>query len=155
MTKLSFTAEIAANGRSGVLVRIPFDPDEAWGKKIVHHVGGKIGPCEARGPLTRDDAGFGLRLGPAWVRGSWVRPGDKVNVTLWPEGPQRDELAPDFAAALDAAPKAGAFFDSLAQFYRNAFLRWIDATKRRPDERARRIKETIKLLRAGKKERPQ
>src|SRR3712207_7886764 len=29
-------------------------------------------------------------------------------------------------------PNAAAFFDSLAQFYRKAYLRWIDATKRRP-----------------------
>ena len=49
---------------------------------------------------------------------------------------------------------AGAFFDGLAQFYRRAFLRWIDATKRRPDERARRIAEMIDLLRRGEKERP-
>jgi hypothetical protein len=154
MSKQSFSAEVTANGRSGVVIRIPFDPDHMWGKKSVHHVSGQIGPCEVRGPLTKDDSGFGLRLGPAWVRGSWVRPGDKVNVTLWPEGPQRDDLAPDFAAALGAAPAAGAFFDGLAQFYRNAYLRWIDATKRSPDERARRIEETVKLLRAGKKERP-
>jgi hypothetical protein len=45
------------------------------------------------------------------------------------------------------------FFDSLAQFYRNAFLRWIDATKRRPEQRPLRIAEMILLLEEGKKER--
>jgi hypothetical protein len=154
MSKQSFPAEVVPNGRSGILIRIPFDPDATWGRKTVHHVSAKIGPCDARGPLAKGDDGFELRLGPAWVRDSRVRPGDKVNVTLWPEGPQRDDLAPDFAAALEAAPKAAEFFDGLAQFYRKAYLRWIDATKRRPDERVRRIKETVKLLRAGKKDRP-
>jgi uncharacterized protein YdeI (YjbR/CyaY-like superfamily) len=62
-------------------------------------------------------------------------------------------LAPDVAAALDASPAAGVFFDSLAQFYRNAFLRWIDATKRRPEQRPVRIAEMVRLLEAGKKER--
>ena len=49
---------------------------------------------------------------------------------------------------------AAAFFDSLAQFYRRAYLRWIDATKRRPDQRPIRIAEMIDLLEQGKKERP-
>jgi uncharacterized protein YdeI (YjbR/CyaY-like superfamily) len=53
-----------------------------------------------------------------------------------------------------AAPEAGAFFDSLAQFYRNAYLRWIEATKRRPEQRPLRIAEMIHLLEQGKKERP-
>jgi hypothetical protein len=50
--------------------------------------------------------------------------------------------------------QAGAFFDSLAQFYRKGYLRWIDATKRRPDVRAERIAEVVRLLNAGVKERP-
>ena len=47
-----------------------------------------------------------------------------------------------------------AFFDGLAHFYRRAFLRWIDATTRRPDERARRIAEMVDLLGRGEKQRP-
>jgi hypothetical protein len=98
----------------------------------------------------------GLRdlLGPAWRRDCGIAPGDTVTVVLTPEGPQRGGLAVDVAAALDAEPEAAAFFDSLAQFYRKAYLRWIDATKRRPDERAARISEMVELLKAGVKERP-
>jgi uncharacterized protein YdeI (YjbR/CyaY-like superfamily) len=80
--------------------------------------------------------------------------GRRVEVVLEPEGPQRADLAPDIAAALDAAPQAGAFFDSLAQFYRNAYIRWIDATRRRPEQRPLRIAEMIRLLAQGRKERP-
>ena len=46
------------------------------------------------------------------------------------------------------------FFDGLAQFYRRAFLRWIDATRRRPEERERRIAEMIELLQRGERQRP-
>ncbi len=53
-----------------------------------------------------------------------------------------------------ANPQAGAFFDALAQFYRRACLRWIDATKRSPDRRADRIAEMVELLAAGAKQRP-
>jgi len=49
---------------------------------------------------------------------------------------------------------AGAFFDSLAQFYRKGYVRSIDATKRRPDVRAERIAEVVRLLNDGFKERP-
>jgi uncharacterized protein YdeI (YjbR/CyaY-like superfamily) len=77
-----------------------------------------------------------------------------VTVELHPEGPQRGDLAEDIAAALAANPAAAAFWDTLAQFYRKAYLRWIDATTRRPDLRAVRIAEVVDLLAAGVKERP-
>jgi uncharacterized protein YdeI (YjbR/CyaY-like superfamily) len=80
--------------------------------------------------------------------------GDHVDVDLAPEGPQRADLADDIAEALAASPAAAAFFDTLAQFYRKAYLRWIDATRRRPDLRAIRIAEVVDLLASGIKERP-
>ena len=77
-----------------------------------------------------------------------------MTVELVPEGPQRGDLADDIAAALEATPPAGAFSDTLTQFYRKAYLRWIDATTRRPELRAARIAEVTGLLAAGIKERP-
>ena len=58
------------------------------------------------------------------------------------------------SAALKANPAAAAFFDTLAQFYRKAYLRWIDGTTRRPELRAARIAEVVDLLAAGVKQRP-
>ena len=79
---------------------------------------------------------------------------DDVIIELAPEGPQRGDLAADIAAALEANPAATAFWDTLAQFYRKAYLRWIDGTTRRPDVRAARIAEVVDLLAAGIKQRP-
>ena len=42
----------------------------------------------------------------------------------------------------------------VGQFYRQTFLRWIDATKRPSDERARRVAEMVDLLLQEKKQRP-
>jgi hypothetical protein len=42
-------------------------------------------------------------------------------VVLALESPQRADLAPDLAAALDAEPEAGAFFDALATFCRKGY----------------------------------
>ena len=91
---------------------------------------------------------------PMWMRDADVTAGSDVAVELAPEGPQRVDLADDISAALEASPRAAAFFDTLAQFYRQAYLRWIDATTRRPDLRAARIAEVVDLLAAGIKQRP-
>ena len=133
---------------------MPFDPDEAWGAKANHPVGGTIGGRRIRARLAPADGGWVLTLAPKRLPGLGVAIGDEVTVDLAPEGPQRDDLADDIAAALAASPEAGAFFDTLAQFYRKAYLRWIDATSRRPDVRAVRIAEVVDLLAAGIKERP-
>jgi uncharacterized protein YdeI (YjbR/CyaY-like superfamily) len=77
-----------------------------------------------------------------------------VAVELAPEGPQRGDLAEDIAAALAANPAASTFWDTLAQFYRKAYLRWIDSTTKRPELRPVRIAEVVDLLAAGVKERP-
>ena len=137
-----------------VFVPVPFDPDAAWGHKLEHHVRGTINGMDVRGVLEPLDNGRGLVLGPAWRRDCHLADGAAVEVMLEPEGPQRDDLADDIAEAFAADPAAAAFFDSLAQFYRRAYLRYIDATKRRPDERAARIAEVVTLLVAGVKERP-
>ena len=79
-----FSAIVAAGPRGSGVVVVPFDPDEVWGAKAAHPVGGTID---------------GRR-------------------------------------------------------FRKAYLRWIDATSRRPDLRAARIAEVVELLAAGVKERP-
>ena len=148
-----FTATMTVDARGRAHVRLPFDPDDAWGPKPRHHVTGRLAGCGLRGVVEPVAGGHEVVLGPAW---NPDRPasGTTVEVELSPEGPQRADLAPDVAAALDASPEAGAFFDSLAQFYRRAYLRYIDATKRRPEQRPVRIAEVVALLEAGVKERP-
>jgi hypothetical protein len=150
----SFTAVVTTDRRRRVLVPIPFDPDVAWGAKREHHVAGTVNGMRVRAVIEPLDDGQGILLGPAWRRDCGISPGDQVAVVLAPEGPQREGLAPDVAAAFEASPDAGAFFDSIAQFYRRAYLTWIEATKRRPDERAARIREVVALLEAGVKQRP-
>ena len=145
---------MTSDRKGRVLVPVPFDPDGVWGAKREHRVHGTVNGMGVRAVVEPITAGRGIVLGPAWRRGCGISPGDRVTVALEPEGPQRADLAEDVAAALAAEPEAAAFFDSLAQFYRKAYLRWIDATKRRPDVRAERIDEMVGLLKAGMKERP-
>ena len=149
----SYSTVVTSGQRGRVMVPVPFDPNVVWGTKSDHRVHGTVNGMGVRASVEPLGDGFGIILGPAWRRDCGICPGDAVDVVLAPEGPQRDDLADDVRAALAAAPEAGEFFDGLAQFYRRAFLRWIDATKRRPDERARRIAEMVDLLGRGEKQR--
>ena len=149
-----FTTTLVSDRRKRVLIPVPFDPDAAWGHKPEHHVHGTVNGMDVRGVIEPLDDGRGLVLGAAWRRDYGLAAGDRVDVVLKPEGPQRADLDEDLAVALDANPEAAAFFDTIAQFYRRAYLRYIDATKRRPEERERRIAEVVKLLAAGVKQRP-
>ncbi|GID95757.1 YdeI/OmpD-associated family protein [Amorphoplanes digitatis] len=153
-TRRRFTSTVQAAPRGHVLIPVPFDPDTVWGRKDRHLVGGTVNGVRVRGAVTTAPDGYALTLGPAWLRDCDLAPGHKVTVEIMPEGPQRADLPDDVAAALDADPKAGAFFDSLAQFYRRAYLRWIDATRRRPEQRPERIAEMIRLLATEQKQRP-
>ncbi len=148
--RFNTTAQDAGRGR--VLIPVPFDPNEVWTAKPRHHVGGTVNGHRIRGVIARHDQRWGLLLSKMWSDGSAVAAGDEVELDIEAEGPQRSDLPTDVAAALAANPRAGEFFDGLAQFYRGGYLRWIDATKRDPAERVRRIAQTVDLLAAGVKD---
>jgi translation initiation factor IF-1 len=149
-----FGAVVAAGSSGRAIIVIPFDPDEMWGAKAQHPVNGTVQGRRVRVTLSPGSSGWAFTLSPSRMRDMGLVVGDEVIVELAPEGPQRADLAEDISAALAANPAAAAFFDTLAQFYRKAYLRWIDATTRRPQVRAARIAEVVDLLAAGIKERP-
>jgi uncharacterized protein YdeI (YjbR/CyaY-like superfamily) len=60
------------------------------------------------------------------------------------------EGLPEFARALEASKKAKAFFEGLAPSYKRQFLGWIGQAQR-PETRARRIAEAVRLLGQGGK----
>lgn len=152
MTTRSFTATLEARPRGGVAIRLPFDPSAAWGDKQRHHVTGTVNGWGVRGAVTSVEGEYYLELGPSWCRDPGVGVGARVRVVLAPEGPQLGSLAADFAAALGAEVDARRCFESLATFYRNGYVRWIEQAKR-PETRAKRIAETVAALKAGRKQR--
>jgi hypothetical protein len=154
MQEMQFDAVVVFQGRDRVMVPIPFDPDQVWGTKPRHHVAGSVNGLRVRAVIETIGGGLGFVLGPAWRRDCGIEPGEQVKVQLEPEGPQREDLPADLAAALDANRAAGQFFDSLAQFYRKGYLTWINATRRSPERRAERIAIVVQLLADGHKTRP-
>jgi len=152
MTAKHFESKVVAAGAKHLYVPLPFDPAALWGDRDRYHVTGTVAGRRFRGVLEQRSGAYVLPLGSHWLRELIVKAGDAVAVVMDIEGPPRDALADDIRTALDAVPQAARFFDALAQFYRRGYLRWIDATKRSPDERARRIAEMVRLCQAGRKQ---
>jgi hypothetical protein len=150
MTKQQFKTTITKSG-SKVFIALPFNPNEVWGTKQRHHITGSVNGYPIRGSLGSDGTQFFLLIGAAWRRDCGLDAGTTVEVVLSPEGPQLEELAADIASALEAEPQAKAFFEALATFYRNGYIKWIEGAKR-PETRSKRLKEMMDLLRAGKKQ---
>ncbi len=132
---------------------MPFDPDEIWGAKARHDVAGTIDGHGVRGPLQKDRDGWILFLGPTWRAQAELNE-DKsaeVEIILAPEGPQLENIPSELSEALQNNPDALNFFFSIAPFYRKNYVRWIESA-RRPETRAARITETVKLLNEGKRQ---
>ena len=150
MTTQRFQTVISKSG-TRTFIAIPFNPNEVWGVKQRHYIRGTVNGYGVRGSLGSDGTQYFLPLGAAWRRDCGLEAGAKVDVILSPEGPQSENLSPNVASALEAEPQAKAFFDSLATFYRNTYIKWIESAKR-SETRAARINEMIALLKAGKKQ---
>jgi len=150
MTSQSFKAVIVKSG-TRTFIPIPFNPNDVWGVKQRHHITGTVNGHVVRGSLGSDGKQYFLPLGAAWRRDCGLDAGSKVEVVLSREGPQSESLSPDVASALDAEPQARAFFESLATFYRNTYIKWIEGAKK-PETRTARINEMIELLKAGRKQ---
>jgi len=146
-----FKTSILKQG-SKTFIGLPFNPDEVWGAKPRQQISGSINNCKVRGQLIRQGDQFILVLGAAWRRDNQLEAGAEVEVVLAPEGPQMDDLPPDIIRALEEEPLALAFFESLATFYRKAYLKWISRA-RRPEIRSARIAEMVSLLKAGVRQR--
>jgi hypothetical protein len=139
--------------RGRVFVPVPFNPDANWGFKVEHHVRGTINEMDVRGVLEPLDDGRGLVLGPVWRRDRHLESGAAVEVMLEPEGHSATTL-PTTSRRRWLGIRLQEHSSTRSQFYRRAHLRYIDAIKRRPDERTARIAEVVGIVAAGVKERP-
>jgi uncharacterized protein YdeI (YjbR/CyaY-like superfamily) len=74
--------------------------------------------------------------------GHWDNPTQKPELIF--------EMPAEFAEALRKDKRAGETFGKLAPVYQKQYLGWIEVAKR-PETREKRIKESIRLLAAGKK----
>jgi hypothetical protein len=70
-----FRAVIAAGPGGRAIIAVPFDPDEAWGAKADHPVGGTIGGRFVRGRMRKVYAGLFSSIGGVVEAPSEWQPG--------------------------------------------------------------------------------
>ncbi|MCS6831705.1 MAG: YdeI/OmpD-associated family protein [bacterium] len=148
---LHFTATVLSqNGRT--FLPLPEEVVDRWGEKPHHYVAGVISGRTVRGRTEARLGRYILPLGPTWLRDNDIQEGMSVQCALELESPVLEELAPDIVSAFEAEPQAKAFFEEIAPFYRKNYLRWIESAKR-PQTRAKRIEEVVRLLKEGRRQR--
>ena len=82
-----------------------------------------------------------------------VAGGDEIDVEVVLDSQPREVVVPeDFAAALDAEPKARAFFDALSASQRGWFVLGIEEAKK-PETRQNRITKAVERLASGRGQR--
>lgn len=79
-----------------------------------------------------------------------VAPGDEVDVVIaLDDAPREVEVPADLRVALTGDEAAAAAFEGLVHSHRKEFARWV-AEAKRPETRARRVAETLAMLRDGR-----
>ena len=146
---MRFKTTLDSAGKNAAGFRVPPEVVEALGK-------GK------RPPVVVTINGYSYRntvavYGDAYLIGvaqehrapAGVTPGDEIEVDLVLDtAPREVEPPADFAAALDAAPEAKRFFESLSYSNKRRFTLSIDDAKSE-ETRKRRIEKSVSQLREG------
>lgn len=153
MARKSFEAEIQGSGGGGAYVDVPFDVEEAYGKKRVPIVA-TIDGATYRGSLVRMRSECHMLLIRKDIRAKIGKDvGDTVQVTLEEDTTPRTIAVPaDLAEALAGDAAAAAFFEGLSFTHRREYVTWVEEAKREATRRGR-IEKTVALLRAGQRER--
>jgi len=146
-----FKAVIEDAGGGGAFVKIPFDVEQAFGKKRVQ-VRATFDGEAYRGLLTRMGAPWHMLIVVKEIRAKISKSfGDEIEVTVEEDDqPRVLEIPPDLVAAFQAEPQALAFFDGLAFTHRREYVNWINEAKQE-STRQKRVAKTIEMLKEGKK----
>jgi hypothetical protein len=150
--KYQFRAIIEDAGGGGAFVTLPFDVEDAFGKKRVKIIA-TIDGEPYRGSLVRMGTPHHMLLVLKEIREKIGKSfGDEVIVELEEDfEPRQVEIPSDLQQALQAHPEEQDFFNHLAYSHQREYVLWINDAKREGTRRER-IRRTIELLRQRKRE---
>ena len=150
--KLQFRAVIKDAGSGGAYVIIPFDVEKAFGKKRVK-IKALIEGEPYRGTLVRMGSPDHMLLVLKEIRKKIGKSiGDEIFVELEEDLEVRQvDVPPDLLQALEANPKAHAFYQHLSYTHQKEYFRWVVEAKREETRQAR-IRQMIEMLERGKSE---
>lgn len=149
--KIKFNAVIEDAYNGGAYVTVPFDVEEAFGKKRVQ-VKATIAGFPYKGSLVRMGTEDHILIVLKEIREkAGVTFGDEIEIEVEEDTEPRVVAIPeDVSAAFKGAPEAGAFFEKLAHSHKKEYIDWIEDAKRE-QTRQGRIDKMIDLLKAEKK----
>ena len=148
----TFRAVIQNEGSGGAFVEIPFDVEQAFGKKRVK-IKATIDGQPYRGTLVRMGGSAHILIVLKEIREKIGKTfGDEIEIVLEEDTEPRAVVLPeDVSRALENDPAAAAFFQKLSYTHQRQYLQWIEEAKRE-QTRQERIGRMIELLRQGKKD---
>lgn len=147
MTRQEFEATLDRDEDSGgVGIRIPFDVQQAFGKKGQVKVCCSIDGIAYRGSIHPYGGVYYMGVVKKIREAIGKGPGDTVHVTMEVDDDPRVVIVPeDLAQALAGNLKAGAAFEKLSYTHKREYVEWIAGAKK-ADTRARRIAKTTEEL---------
>lgn len=148
--RMKFHATIEQSGKTATGIRIPDEVVEALGSGRRPAVKVTIKGFTYRNTVAVFDGVSFVGVSAENRAGAGVAGGDEVDVEIELDTEPREVAVPaDFAAALDAEPKARATFDGLS--YSNRSWHVLSINGARTDEtRQRRIGKSVGMLRDGR-----
>jgi hypothetical protein len=146
---VTFETKVAANGNNTGIV-VPVEVIDQLGAGNRPPVLVDLNGYEYRNTVGVMGGEHMLSVSAAVRQATGLKGGDPVRVTLTlAEGPREVNLPPDFAAALAADRKAGAFFGKLSNSLQRYHVDNVNAAKSE-ETRPRRIEKAISLFQQGR-----
>jgi len=151
--KHTFVAKILDADGGGAYVEIPFDVEAAFGSKRPK-VKALIEGVPYRGTLTRMGTEchiLGIRKEIREQIGKTF--GDEIEITVEQDTePRVIEIPRELAEAFEREKAAAEYFNSLSYSHQKEYVGYITEAKKE-ETRARRVAQTIEMLKQGNKER--
>ena len=151
--KITFRAVIEDPGGGGAFVSVPFDVEQAYGKKRVKILA-TIDGVPYRGSLVRMGGESHMLIILKDIREKIGKSfGDEVEVSLEEDTEERTVVVPlDLRELLEQNPQAGEVFERLSYTHQKEYVTWIESAKQ-ASTRATRLAKAIQMLMDGKKSR--
>ena len=147
---MRFRTTLELGGKTATGFRVPATVVEALGKGKRPPVLVTINGYTYRNTVAVYGDTYMLGVAAEHREATGIQAGDEIDVDLELDtAPREVELPPDFAAALDAAPDAKRFFDTLSFSSKRRFTLSIDDAKSE-ETRKRRIEKSVNQLREGR-----
>ena len=147
---VTFETTVTANGNNtGIEVPSAVIDELAAGNRPPVHV--DVNGYEYRSTVAVMGGKHMIGISAAVRKATGLTGGDPITVSLRvADAPREVDVPTDFAAALDANPKAAAFFATLSNSLQRYHVDTINAAKAE-DTRRRRIEKSVTLLAEGKR----